>query len=923
MPAISVRDNRELLRKLVSAYCPGDLILTPSKRLASLVVHFYRDSMIRKKKPAWEAPKVLSLASWLKEISLMRDVPYVAPKYFRWQVFREIVSDFPPPVPFKPGLKLARALDMAFSALIRHGVEWSKSKGADGLFEWRNQVFRRFLDSLRSKGMVHREEVAFLARNSTLLHYFPVKRVHLVLLDSPSPSEQALMSYVTGLVKSCQWGIDESCLEKKVTRIAFGSPEEEIKWTLEEVLEASVKHPLHALGIVLMDPDFQAPLIRRYLEELVGAAATGSSGSYNITMGGALTDTGLFKASVLPMRFWLEGEKRSLFISLLLSSYYGLWRGKRDRLSLLDLDLRSKNCHTNIFTLVKELAGGETFSEYLLPDLWFDCFERIRTFEGTCDEWFSILDTFWNSTGFPVVGDEMDEVSTRHYRELRDSLVHGLGDSRLGIEEFYTWLQSAASDIRVSTTGHEKAGIQVLSPLDARGLFFDRLWIVGLTGNSFPRPVREIPLVSPAEAAAIQGCTPVSQWDFARKLFPKLLACAPEPVLTRHTSLEGEMVAPSPFWGGDEIFLEYSSWKTRKGWWAGSELYRQAVRGALSPSRWSLPLNTLDDVPAFNELSVSALETALSCPFKFLLENVLQLAPMEEKFVGIPPLERGILLHTVLEKFVKKVISGGISLDSEEAMNLLVELSEETICGGGASSLRPFDNSTLRRAQGIASSGHRRLRTSQAQGDVFYELELERWVDDRKGLLVKWLELERKRQKEGYRWQRAEIPFSGLRIGDILLKGRIDRIDARDGGTLMCLEYKTGMLPGPKIVFDHMVRPQLPAYRLAVKKGMVGGIESFRDEDRKIDGVAAGYLTLKKPGEVQIREYEPRKESWDHFIERWKKWVILRTKSLLGGKYPADPVPDPVETGSSPCSFCNYSLICNRSFVEDEGANSG
>ncbi len=880
------QDNRELLQKLIEAYEPGDFILTPSKRLASLIRHTYRNFMIEKKEAGWEIPRVLSLASWLNEISLMSSIPYVASKYLRWKIFNDLVNSFPPPPPFRPGIALARSMDAALSSLIRHKIKWDDRECNDRLYEWRNDLFGRFLEILRSENMIHPEEVPLLACNSDILDYFPVRRVHLVMLDTPSPSEQELLDYISGRVESVYWGIDEDYSRKGVTRVAFESPEEEVRWVLEDVLEASREFPLHSLGIVMMDPDFQMPLFKNYLESIIGKAATESSGSFNITLSGYLSDTALFKASMLPLRFWLQQEDRSLLLSLLLSTYYGLWRGKRDKISLLDKALRDKNCHRNVFACFEGFLSDETFNQVLSPGLWIDLLKRIRTFEGSCENWFLLLDRFWDSSDFPVVSDEVDELSRRHYNELRTSLIQGLGDTKLNLEKFYSWIKTAASETRISPVGYETAGIQLLSPLDARGLLFNRMWLVGVTGNTFPQPPRDIPLVSPTEAKYIQGCSSESQWVFARKLFPRLLTCAPEPVMTRHSFTEGESVPPSPFWGGEEMSMIYDPWKSKKGWWVRSNIYRQALSGAATPGRWELPENIIEPFPDPGEISVSDLSTILSCPFKFLMENVFQVEPLKEEPAGIHPIERGLLLHRVLERFVKRVISGSISLDSEEALDLLVELSEEIIAG--------IDSSP------------------------FYRLELKRWLDREKGLLVKWLEVERQRSKQGFVWQMAEIPFSGLKIEKIRLRGRIDRIDTKDEATLMCLEYKTGMLPSPKSVFDHMTQPQLPAYLLAIKDGLVKGRKGYRSGRQEAENFLAGYVTLKKAGEVEIKEYKPRKESWKDFISRWKQWVLVRTQPVINGRYPAAPVPSPEENGNSPCGFCDYKLVCNRGLAFGE-----
>ncbi len=873
-------DNQNLVAELLNSYENGDLILTPSKRLAHLVVRSYRSLMEKENVRGWEVPKVLSIAAWLKELSLMRDVPCVADKYLRWKLLGDICSEYPPPDPLSGGVKLARSLDVALSTLIRHNIHWCSREPESELYEWRNEVFRRFFYVIRSSDLIHSEEVPFFVKKSKFLQFYLPKRLHLLLLDTLAPSEQALIDNVTEKIEALYWGIDETNLSPHVEWKCFNEVEEEVRWVIRESMNVSHEIPLHGRGIVVMDPETVVPLFRKSFEDILGKAATDRDGSYNIAYADYLSNAGLFKASLIPLRFWLENEPRKLLISLLLSTYYGLWQGLRDEASLVDAELRKMNAHRSVFNYLKGIINRAEWADNVLPEVWLDCLERLRDFKGNCSGWFSLLDEFWEVTGFPVTGDEIDEISWRHYGDLRIKLIQALGESCLGLEEFYAWLVAAASEIPISHVGHEEAGIQVMGALDARGLFFERLWIVGLTEEAFPQPVRDIAFISPGEARGIQGCNTESQWHFASRLFPKLLAASGEIVITRHSFSDSEVVPPSPFWRGVETREEYTFWEDSRGWWVRSEVYRQALVGISKPSRWLLPPNVFPDPVPLEEISVSQLESILSCPFKFLSEMVLCLTPLDEEFIGLHPLERGSLLHKVLEKFVKYVVAHSVDLHSDEARNLLEKISRDTI---------------------------------SKQGDSpFYDLELERWLDREKGLLTRWLEIEKKRLDNGYTWTMAEVPFSGLKLGKIELKGRIDRIDSKDDGSLMCLEYKTGMIPAAKNVFDFMTQPQLPSYLLAIKRKLAGRMGIHENSGNEPLRILAGYVSLKRAGEVEVKEYKPKNESWESFFRRWEEWVLERIDPVISGVFEASPVPSPEEIKKTPCNFCPFDLLCNQ-----------
>ena len=893
MMARQFLDNKGLIDGLLSAYKAGDLVLTPSKRLAHRIIHCHRRLMIESEITGWEPPRVVSLASWIGELSLIRNIPEVASRYLRWAIFLEITDDINPPEPLTRNIRLARFLDNALSALIRHNVKWDEFPEGDGyLYLWRNRVFRRFFKAIRSKKMIHPEEVPIFAGSAAELPVYLPENLHLVLLDTLSPSEQELMSIISTKVKTLQWGVVENIRGRKdVEWISFEDPDEEIKWAVTEVLEASAKFPLHSLGIVVMDPESQIPILERCLAEIIGKPVEGYYGSYNITYGSYLADTGLFKAMLLPLRFWLEGEPRQLLNSFLLSSYYGLWQGKRDEISTIDLEFRTKNIHRNVYSVFRQIALTDRFSPLLMPETWMDQFVMLRNFRGRVEEWFSCLENFWKKVSFPVLGDEIDEIAWKHLREMQICLAQNLDEQVLNLKEFYEWLTIAAGDTLVSSVGYEDAGIQVMSPLDARGLYFDRLWILGLTGNSFPQPVRDIPFLSPREAKYVQGCTPESQWHFARSLFSKLLGASPNIVVTRHSVSKSEVVPLSPFWGEGEVKKKYSIWRNETGWWVRSDIFGQAIDGARSPSAWALPDNLLTPPVSIGEISVSDLELLLQCPFKFLVESLLGIEPLKEETIGIHPVDRGILLHRVLEKYVKRVIDEDISLDSERAIEVLEDVSRKIM--------------------------------AKMEGSPYHDLELRRWLDSERGLLTAWVEVERRRLTEGYRWKFAEVPFGGLKVGKLILRGRIDRIDTKDDGRVVCLEYKTGAVPSRKNVFGYMTQPQLPSYFLAIREGLVKGFHQRSKNSDQITTIVTCYASLKKASEVRIVRYEPSNQSWGEFIDEWKSKINERLEPVLMGIFDAIPLPSPEETGNSPCRFCPFHLLCNRFSVAGEVEDYG
>lgn len=173
-----------------------------------------------------------------------------------------------------------------------------------------------------------------------------------------------------------------------------------------------------------------------------------------------------------------------------------------------------------------------------------------------------------------------DEVSLRdHVTLLKRLLAEGLGwageetfvgraelDAALGSldaavprgflldrAEFVDMLSRELEGAGRAALGGRGAGIQLLGVMEARGLTFEHLFVLGLNRDLFPRPVREDPLLPDRlrrAMVALLGDLPLKTggFDEERYLFAQLVSASPHVTLSRHLSDEaGKPAAPSSF----------------------------------------------------------------------------------------------------------------------------------------------------------------------------------------------------------------------------------------------------------------------------------------------------------------------------------------------------------------------------------------
>ena len=314
---------------------------------------------------------------------------------------------------------------------------------------------------------------------------------------------------------------------------------------------AAQQSPLHRIGIVVPNLSQYAPLITSAFRELIGPSINEEAGNYNISLGQSLWDHPLTQAGLLPLRFFLEGESRTLLLSLLLSPYYRIWGAHHHQLAQADLLWRNYSVDSGLDALLQCLIH-HNFSglSYLNPseETLESLLKTLNQPRQGVAQWVESLSHCWRLLGFPAIALPGEEGIYKHLQQTLKNLTRDLKAGTLDGPHFFAWLKYLLSQTLVNEPGYEQSGIQVLGLIEARGLAFDRLFLAGLSKGSLPQPVRTFPFLSPEERRLVQGATLKSQFDFARIAFSHLKTVSPKITLTRPEEEKGDPVPPSPFW---------------------------------------------------------------------------------------------------------------------------------------------------------------------------------------------------------------------------------------------------------------------------------------------------------------------------------------------------------------------------------------
>lgn len=293
--------------------------------------------------------------------------------------------------------------------------------------------------------------------------------------------------------------------------------------------------------------------------------------------------------------------------------------------------------------------------------------------------------------------------------------------------------------------------------------------------------------------------------------------------------------------------------------------------------------------PEGQQISATRLETWATCPFRFYLGNILGLGALEspEDTFRITPLERGKLIHKVLEEFI---------LQSNDVGSLPFP---------GQS--RPGEDG--RRLLQIAQAEFEAAETRGISGKpLLWELEKQ----DIRDLLDTFLKAEANlRERVGTEEIRAEAHFglggSSPNVVDketgLRFRGIIDRVDIFDHGrSVLVMDYKTGS-PRPysgleKDPIDRGKRLQLGIYSLAAQSMAPDATE-----------VKAAYWLASAPGKFELAPKKLFDINDPETAQRFRNGVTTVVSGISQGVFPANPGKLSGE-GFVNCQYCDFDTLC-------------
>jgi len=374
--------------------------------------------------------------------------------------------------------------------------------------------------------------------------------------------------------------------------------------------------------------------------------------------------------------------------------------------------------------------------------------------------------------------------------------------------------------------------IHILSPIEAMGLSFDALWVMGAQDSTWPPAPRPNPFIpiSLQRELKMPYASAENNLDFYRTITTQLCTQSPQIIFSYALTDHENHLRPSPLIQNfPEVQLTLPDYVD-----PAKKIFEN------SKTEWI----TDDQAPPASADEVAHSGSALfknqaACPFRAFAIHRLGAKEEPKITAGLSYAERGTLIHKILENLWQKLHS------------------HEKLCAYQDSELKILIHTIIQQSL-----------TPLALKPKFQKLETKRL----EGIIWQWLLLEKKR--EIFTIKALEQKRS-ITLGKYPSHIRIDRIDELADGSHVIIDYKTGDCSESSWYGDRPEEPQIPLYCIA---------SEYPPSDAGFAQISPGNMRFKGLGSVT---------DWAEQIQRWETVLKNLATQFESGYAAVDPKNPP------------------------------
>jgi len=873
--------------------------VTPTKRLGRALQQQYITEQLSEQKKVWETPDILPWAAWILRswddfAAQQEQVPLLLNAQQQQWVWQKIVTESS----FAEGfLQPAAAATRAYDAwkIMR---QWQLMSFPEDL--WLNKdafAFQSWVKTFQQQCKKHNWLDA-TSLEGYLLEEVPTWATHsaakicLVGFDELTPVQKALLEAMkeTGCEIKHTIKAVKTNQSTEIIRSDYADTRYEIKAIAHWLREQLNLGTSASIGIVVPEMESLRTDIENIFDDVLTPGNLFSDDAqnqrpYNLSLGKPLADY-----PVIHTAFAILGlEKKTIALedlgALLRSPFLGGAESEMIARAQLDAQLREQGEPAIYLTILQKYLEKDEYWSEQCPQLitslqkWREVFQSLMR-KQTCTKWIESFITLLNAFSWPgerqIQGDEFQTIEA--WKGLLDQFASlDLVSGELTYNGALSLLQRLARE-QTYQVESEEVPIQVMGLLEAAGLQFDQLWVMGLHEETWPATARANPFI-PIKLQRQENMPHASaerELEYARRITSRLAASANKVIFSSPLSEAGRELRPS------SLLKQYTLQKIEQ------------------PSEINYAASIFDSskIEHFHDERAPKLKEAqaiggtglfkdqAACPFRAFARHRLGARSLAEPEIGLNPMERGQLVHDCLQLFWEK-----ISTHKE-----LIELT------GGALALHINQCA----ARVIKRFQAKRPFTATARFMLIEQNRLQTMMHE-------WLSLERQRQPFTV-LEREQKHFCS--IEGLMIQTRMDRVDQLPDGSLIVIDYKTGKVALASWMDERPDEPQLPLYAVTaegniaavvfgqIKHGemkFVGLTDDAYEENNSEEDTPALIPDVKTLSKSRIGKSFT---DWGALFMFWE----ANLKTLARNYRKGDARVDPHKANT--CMYCDLGTLC-------------
>ena len=868
------------------------VVLTPNRRLSRFIQQQYARSRGAQGQLAWPALPCHVMSGWLQALWLQlqqaalngtdRALLTSVQEAILWeQIIRQHSQGYEL---LNPRQTAAVAMD-AWHKLLNWQLTPEQLRGR----QMDQVLYRRwsahYRDFCRTRKLTDSSQILEILRQAVEAGSLPLpKRIDLYGFDIIKPLERALLDgfaargvrvHPVDFVKTSQ--VRRLALEDENAEITTAA-----RWAAGLLAQQGNAAESIRIGIVVPQLTTLRARVERLFQNvfepqhLLVSNARHVAG-FNISVAQPLNQMPLVQAALQALqlnRRELEMDQ----VSQVLRSPFIASLQELPRRALLEGDLRALLLTLRPARLRAETGARRGESGPRCPDLFrrlqefYDLVRDERVRKRPPGEWATVFAAQLTALGWPGERN-LDSLEFQQLQLWREVLANlgGLDaicapcDADTAIGYLQQLAQHAPFHARTS-----ESPVQILGLLEAAGMLFDYVWVMQMDNQSWPQQPQPNPLIPIRQQAELgmPGGSVAEVLQYARTLTQRLAGSAGQVLFSYSRYRDDAELQPSP------LLEEYPAITAEElPLIVPVDYYRELYQTAALVAEADRHGPRITE-PASVRGGTQILKDQAACQFRSFARHRLRAREIEQAQPGISAMDRGLLLHRVLEIIWRRLQSQGVLLQLSQGE--LVELIQYAINEGFSS-----------------------MPAGWQPGQRLRMLESRRLF----ALISDWLVLEKQRQPFTVLLNESETE---LQLAGLPLRVRYDRIDELADGGWFVIDYKTGQAKVGDWAGPRPDEPQIPVYCLANEQSISGaafGVLNAKEIAFKgvavAEDIAPGVCMPVALGKLDL----PR--DWHGILQHWRNVLEGLAREFIEGAAAVEP-----KSIASSCRYCALPGLC-------------